>query len=328
MRLMPMLLLAALGGYVAIVPVSAQSPNQPRVGLLSLHRAEHEQATNTGASAFRKKMEALGYTEPRNLELHVRHADGDRGRLEALAAELVAKEVAVIVAVGTDATRAAQQATPTIPIVMAGVSDPLTSGFVASVPRPGGNITGLSMWSDEVAEKQLEILKEAVPRLQMVGALHVRTALHAARLERLKGAAQRLAIRLTPREVTTADDLPSVFQQMLDSGIEGLLILSSPTLDDMRERIATLSLGHGLPAAGHQSHFARAGILLSYGPDLRDLHARSAIYVDKLLKGARVADLPVEQAERFEFVINLKTAKTLGLTIPPTLLARADEVIE
>jgi putative tryptophan/tyrosine transport system substrate-binding protein len=322
------ILLGFLASLGAALPAEGQGSGAAKVGLLSLHSVEQESAMGTGASAFRAGMRALGYNEGHNLFIHARHADGDRARLRVLAAELVTARIEVLVAVGTDATQAAREFTSSIPIVMAGVGDPLASGFAMSLARPGGNTTGIAIWGDEAAQKQLEMLKEAVPHIQKVGVLRVRSSAHDRRFERLENTAARLGLGLVGAEIATAGDLPSQFAHLISWGVEALVVLANPSLDDMRDRIAELGLRHSLPGAGHQPYYVRAGLLLSYGPSLSDLHARSATFVDKILKGAKPEDLPVEQADRFTLAINQRTANTLGLTIPPTLLARADEVIE
>jgi len=302
--------------------------NQARVGVLSLQSLENEEADGIGASAVRAGMQALGYIEHENLVLVVRHARGDRTQLRSLAAELVAARVQVIVAIGTQATDAAREATTSIPIIMAAVGDPLGSGFVQSLARPGGNVTGIANWSPEAAAKQLELLKEAVPTIHKVAVLHVSSASHMRMLPLLERMAKNLLLLVDPALIGTPDDLRRRFAEMNSSGVDAVLVLGSPIFDDLYREIGELSLRYGLPGAGHQPYYVRSGFLLSYGPILADLHTRSAVYVDKILKGAKPADLPVEQAERFKLVINLKTAKALNVLIPPTLLARADEVIE
>ena len=321
--------MVALGAGICVgFPAAAQHAEPARVGLLSLHSLEQENAVGTGASAFRRGMQALGYREGQNLIIHERHAEGDRARLQSLAAELVSARIAVIVAVGTDAIEAARETTSSIPIVMAGVGDPLASGFAASLARPGGNMTGIAIWGDEAAQKQLEALKEAAPQVRKVGVLRLRSSAHDRRFERLEDTAARLGLSLIGAEIANADDLPTQFAHLISSGAEAFVVLANPSLDDLRGRIAELGLLHKLPGAGHQPYYVRAGFLLSYGPSLADLHARSATYVDKILKGAKPSDVPIEQAERFTLAVNQRTANALGLTIPPTLLARADEVIE
>ena len=319
---------------LCLAPVLAQAqPNVqparlPRVGVLSLHHAQHENAANIGGNAFRRGMQALGYSEGRSINIDVRHADGDRARLQALAAEFAAMQVDVIVAFGTDATQAARTATSKVPIVMAAVNDPLGSKFVESLARPGGNITGIALMNPEMAEKQLEMLKEAAPHIQRVLCLRLQLPVHDRLFAELEHKARSLGVAVISATVTTEEDVRSRFEEMSALAVDAYLIFANPTLDDMREQIAALGLRHRLPGAGHQPFFVDAGVLLSYGPSLSELHARSAGFVDRILKGAIPADLPVEQAERFRLAINLKTAEALGLSIPPTLLARADEVIE
>jgi len=322
------ILLWFLASVGAALPAEGQGSGAAKVGFLSLHSVEQESAMGTGASAFRAGMRALGYREGQNLLINARHADGDPARLRVLAAELVSARIEVLVAVGTDATQAAREITSSIPIVMAGVGDPLASGFAMSLARPGGNTTGIAIWGDEAAQKQLEMLKEAVPQIRKVGVLRLRSSAHDRRFARLENTAARLGLGLMGAEIATAGDLPSQFAHLISWGVEAFVVLANPSLDDMRDRIAELGLRHRLPGAGHQPYYVRAGLLLSYGPSLSDLHAQSATFVDKILKGAKPADLPVEQADRFTLAINQRTANTLGLTIPPTLLARADEVIE
>jgi putative tryptophan/tyrosine transport system substrate-binding protein len=273
-------------------------------------------------------MQALGYSEGRNFHLHERHADGDAARLSPLAAELLAQRVDVIVAVGTDATHAAREVTSSVPVIMAGVGDPVRAGFVFSLPYPGGNITGTALLNPETVGKQLEMLKEAAPALRKVAILRRRSGSHDRMVESLGSTAAALGVTLFEVTVATADDLPRGFDEMSRSGADGFLALANPALDDLRNEIAELSLRYRLPGAGWQSYHATAGYLLSYGPSLSEMHSRAANYVDKIARGRRPADLPVEQAERFKLAINTKTAKALGLTIPSTLLARADEVIE
>jgi putative ABC transport system substrate-binding protein len=328
MRRFHALLLLLASVTLAGAPVAAQRLEHPRVGLLSLHKPAIERAGNIGASAFRTGMEALGYIEGRNFELHERHADGVAARLALLAEELVAEGVDVIVTLGTDATHAARQATPTIPIVMAGVGDPVRSGFVAGLARPGMNITGTALSTEETAVKQLEALKEAAPRVQRIAVLRRPIGGHERMINSFKNAEALLGIAISEFVIATPDDLPRRLEEMRVSAADGLVALPSPLLDDLRGPIGEFALRNRLPAAGWQPAHAQAGFLVSYGPNLAQMHARSVSYVDRILKGTKPADLPVEQPERFQLTINVKTAKAFGLTIPPTLLARADEVIE
>ena len=322
--------LPVLASLVATIPVpsTAQKPERARIGLLSLHDPAIEKTGNIGASAFRAGMQALGYVEGRNFELHERHADGEPARLVALAHELVAEQVEVIVAFGTDATRDARHATETIPIVMAGVGDPVRSGFVAGLARPATNVTGTALSTEETAVKQLEALKEAAPDMRRVAVLRRPIGGHGRMMISFKNAEGVLGIEISEFVIANPDDLQPRLEEMRAAGAEGLVVLPSPLLDDLRWEIADFALRHGLPAAGWQPAHSLAGFLVSYGPNLGQMHARSATYVHKILTGVKPADLPVEQPERFQLTINLKTARALGVTMPPTLLARADEVIE
>jgi putative ABC transport system substrate-binding protein len=273
-------------------------------------------------------MQVFGYIEGRDFELYERHADGDAARLTSLANELLAERVNVIVALGTDATHAARQATATIPIVMAGVGDPVRSGFVGGLAHPGSNVTGTALSTEETSIKQLEMLKEAAPRVRRVAVFRRPIGGHDRMMRSFKSAEALLGITISEFVIATPDDLPARLEEMRASDAEGLVVLPSPLLDDLRWPISEFALRHGLPTAGWQPAHAQAGFLVSYGPNLAQMHSRSASYVDKILKGTKPADLPVEQPERFQLAINLKAAMALGLTIPPTLLARADEVIE
>jgi putative tryptophan/tyrosine transport system substrate-binding protein len=325
-------LVAAIGVLALLVALTigaaAMAQSAITVGLLSLHSSEHERSGKIGASAFRAGMKALGYGEGREFHLHERHADGDAARLPSLAAELLAERVDVIVAVGTDATHAARAATSSLPIVMAGVGDPVRAGFVFSLPFPGGNVTGTALLNPETAGKQLELLREAAPALRKVALLRRRSGSHDRTVESLRSTAAALGVTLSEIIVMTADDLPRAFEEMRRLEADGFLVLANPALDDMRNEVAELALRYRVPGAGWQSYHVAAGYLLSYGPSLSEMHARAANYVDKIARGRSPGDLPVEQAERFALAVNLRTAKALGLTIPPTLLARADEVIE
>jgi ABC-type uncharacterized transport system substrate-binding protein len=280
--------------------------------------------------AFRQGLRDLGYVEGQNLVIKSRYAEGKFERLPDLAAELVRSTVDVIVAIGgTAATRAVQHATHTIPIVMAGGSDPVGDGLVASLARPGGNTTGLSNLSAEVPGKRLEILKETVPQSTRVAVLaNPANPNHASAMHNLTGAAQALGLHLHIVELRSPDELDAAFAAMTRAGADALFVQGEPLLlDGLRWRIVDLAATSRLPTMYSWRMYVDAGGLMAYGPSLPDMHRRTATYVDKILKGAKPADLPVEQPMKFEFVINLKTAEALGLTIPPILLFRADEVI-
>jgi putative ABC transport system substrate-binding protein len=272
-------------------------------------------------------MRSLGWIEGSTVIIVDRFANGDPARLSANAAELAAAKVDVIVAIAALATRTAREATSTVPIVTS-AGDP-DLGLVASLARPGGNVTGLStMWPDLVA-KQLQMLKEAVPRVGKVGVLlrpdHAPNRHLVTELER--GAAS-LGVTLLPVAVGSAKDLPRRFDEMTAAGADAYFVLNEPRTDAMRDNIAALALHHHLPGAAQDRRWVEAGVLLCYGVNLSAIHRRLAVFVDKILKGAKPADLPVEQPTTFELVVNLKTANALGLTIPPLVLARADEIIE
>jgi putative ABC transport system substrate-binding protein len=309
---------AAAGGVA-----EQQLPGVPRVGVLVPGSPEHSQ----GLDDFREGMRSLGWTEGGNVSIETRFANGDPALLSANAAKFAATKVDVIVAFATLATQAAHQATSTIPIVTS-AGDPYY-GLVASLARPGGNVTGLSvMWPDLVA-KQLEMLKEAVPHVSKVGILlQPGHTPHAQLMTELERAAPILGVGVLPVTVSAPRDLPHRFDEMSEAGADSYFVLNEPRTDAMRDDIAALALRHRLPGVAQQRQYVDAGVLLSYGVNFSGLHRRLAVYVDKILKGAKPADLPVEQPTTFELVVNLKTANELALTIPPSILARADEVIE
>jgi putative ABC transport system substrate-binding protein len=270
-------------------------------------------------------MRSLGWTEGSNFSIEYRFANGDPERLSADAVELAAAKVDVIVAFGPLASQAARHATLAIPIVGATV-DP---GLIASLARPGGNVTGLTLMTQDITAKQLELLKEAVPGISKVAVLSQPDMPGLAQLmAELERAAPKLGVALVPVVVGTAQDLPPRFNEMTATGADAYFVLSDPLTIAMRDDIAGLALSRRLPGAAQLRTFVEAGVLLSYAASLSAAQRRAAVFVDKILKGAKPADLPVEQPTTFELVVNLKTAETLGLTIPRSILARADEVIE
>jgi putative tryptophan/tyrosine transport system substrate-binding protein len=278
---------------------------------------------------FRQGLRDLGYVEGQNLVIESRYAEGREERLPDLVAELVRLQVEVIMAGGVVATRAAQHATHTIPIVMAGTSDPVGQGLVASLAHPGGNTTGLSFLSAELPAKRLELLKEVVPQSARVAVLaNPANASYKPWMNSLTVAARALGLQLHVVEVRRADELDTAFAAMTRAEADALIVLSDPELvTPLRGRVANLAAKSRLPAMYDWKLDVEAGGLMSYGPSLPDLWRHAATYVAKILKGAKPADLPVEQAMQFELVINLKTAQTLGLTIPPALLFQASEMI-
>jgi len=320
-----LMLTLALGMLVAPLAAHAQQPkNVPRIGLLiTTSRA----AESTNIEAFHRGLQALGYVEGQNIIMEYRYADGKLDQLPQFAAELVRLNVAVIVTTGSQPTRAAQQATQTIPIVMTVVGDPIETGFVASLAQPGGNITGLIQMSGQLNGKRLELLKEAVPELARVAVFDDGT-LKAEQLHETQLASQALGITLQFLEVRDPNpDLDGAFSTATRQRADALLILPGPVLNLHRKRVVDLAAQSRLPAMYFTRAFVEDGGLMSYGPSQPDNWRRAATYVDKILKGTKPADLPVEQPTKFELVINLKTAQALGLTIPPSILFQADEVI-
>jgi len=316
-------------GTVALLAAPLVAEAQTAVPLIGFLSANSRPAMSARTEAFRKGLRELGYVERENLSIEYRFADGRFDQLPTLAAELVRLKVRVIVTEGTTATRFAKEATSTIPIVMAQDPDPVGTGFVGSLSRPGGNITGLSNLRPELSGKRLELLKEAVPRLARVAVLG--TAATPGTTQTLKEtelAAGAFGVQLHYLEVAGPKDIDTAFRTASSARADAVLVLASPVLLSQRAQVTELALKSRLPAIYYTVEFVHGGGLMSYGVNAIDLFRRSASYVDKILKGAKPADLPVEQPTKFELVINLKTAKALGLTIPPSLLQRADQVIE
>jgi len=302
----------------------------PRIGLLgsgspSSHASQYE--------AFRQGLRELGYVEGKNILIEYRYAEGKFDRFPDLAAELIRLKVDVMVTGGSPGTRAAQQATRTIPLVMTVVGDPIAGGFVASLARPGGNITGLTQIAPQLSGKRLELLKEAFPKISRVAvfedvATRIGTEQRSMNLQETQMAAEALGIKLHSLEVRGPNpDLEAAFRTAKSERAGALVILPGPLLLLHRKRVVELAAKSRLPAIYPHPEFVEDGGLMFYGPDFVDLFRRAATYVDKILKGTKPADLPVEQPTKFEFVINLKAAKQIGLTVPPNVLARADKVI-
>jgi putative ABC transport system substrate-binding protein len=279
--------------------------------------------------AFQDGLRQLGYIEGQNITFVIRSPEEGGKPLADLAAELVSLNVNVIVTAGPPATRAAKNATGTIPIVMATMGDPVESGFVASLARPGGNVTGLSLMAPELAGKRLQLLKEVVPRASRVAMLSNPTNPGSALTVRETEAAARvLGVQLQPLEMRAPEEIDRAFEAAIRGRASALIVVDNPLVLSHRARIVALAAKSRLPAIYGFREVVEAGGLMSYAADLSDLLRRAATYVDKILKGAKPADLPVEQPTKFEFVINLKTAKALGLTIPQAILFRADQVIQ
>jgi ABC-type uncharacterized transport system substrate-binding protein len=317
-----------LGGAAAAWPLAAQAQQRavPVVGFLSAGTAH---ALERDLASFRDSIRRLGYVEGSNIRFEFRFADGFLDRLPDLATDLVRLNPRVIVSAPLPAHLAARRATSTIPIVMATGADPVGFGLVASLSHPGGNVTGLANFADILASKQIDLLREMVPRLARFGLLvNVTNPLHVPQLRETKIAAEAAGILLVPVEVGSPDKLESAFDTLRKARVEALLVPPDTTFYSRRRQIAELAATTRLPAIyGYRAHVDDGG-LMSYGPDIPDQYRRAAIYVDKILRGAQPADLPVEQPTKVTLVINLKVATALGLTVPPTLLARADEVIE
>jgi putative ABC transport system substrate-binding protein len=299
----------------------AQPRTLPVIGYL-------HQAGTPFMADFLQGMHDNGYFEGQNIIIEYRPAER-ADRLPDLAAELVGLKVKVIVAAGSQAVYAAQQATTTIPIVMTGSSDPIGTGFVASLARPGGNITGMSLLSTDVSGKRLQLLKEIVPGLSMIAILWNPDDPPATlSLKETQNAAAALHLSTQAVEVRSADDFETAFASITNMRAQALVLLSAPIIGIYGERLAELAMKSRLPTIQNSKEFAKAGGLMSYGPSFAGSFRRAAVYVDKILKGTKPADLPVEQPTRFEFIINLQTARKLGIDVPPTLLALTDEVIE
>jgi putative tryptophan/tyrosine transport system substrate-binding protein len=305
----------------------AQSPpGAPRIGFLSPFPIN---AQDSRIAAFRQGLRDLGFVEGQNIVIEYRSAEGRRDRLPELAAELVRQKVDVIVTSGPPAPEAAQKATRTVPIVFAVVADPVADGLVASLRRPGGNLTGLTSMSPDLVGKQLELLKAAVPRLSSVVVLsNPANRGHSTLLQYAERAAKTLGVRLTVIEAGSANALDGAFRRIVAERVGGVVVLRDGLFLQYRTRIVDLAANAALPTVfGHREE-TEAGGLMSYGADSVALFGRAATYVAKILKGEKPADLPVEQPTQFELLINIKTARALGLTIPPSLLLRADRVIE
>jgi putative ABC transport system substrate-binding protein len=305
----------------------AQQPTKiSRIGFLGASSASTLAAR---IEALRQGLRELGYVEGKSIVIEYRWAEGKFDRLPALAAELVRLKVDVIVTGGTTSTRAAKKATVTIPIVMGFDNDPVGNGFVASLAHPGGNITGLSTLAPEISGKQLELLKEIVPRLSRVAVLGSSTTPGTAQARReIELAAGALKVQLQYVDVLSPKDIETAFQAASKGHADAVLALTNPILNQNRKALADLAVKNRLPAIYYSAEFVEDGGLMTYSVSTTDPFRRAAVYVDKILKGAKPAELPVEQPQKFEFIINLKAAKQIGLTIPPNVLARADRVIK
>ena len=323
-----------VGGAAAAWPLSVNaqpSAKIPRIGLMVTGSLQSPEA-RVQLDAFRQGLRQLGYTEGRNIAIEYRGADGRIERFPTLAAELVRLEVDLIFAANTRAALAARQATSTIPIVSAVMGDPVEDGLVASLAQPGGNVTGLTFLAPELTAKRMQLLKDALPNVSRVAALWHPGAYGERTMDDMlkatESAAQTLGVQLQLIEVRAAGELERAFSTMMKERAEALFLFPTPMLFLARRRIIELAATNRLPSVSQAREFVELGGLIAYGANINDLFRRSTVYVDKILKGAKPADLPVEQPTRFELVINLKTAKTLGIDLPLGLMIRADEMIE
>ena len=319
-------LVAAVLLTVGVVAEAQQATKIPRIGYLSATSTSNNAAR---IEAFRQGLRELGYVEGKNIVIEWRHAEEKLDRLPALAVELVRLKVDVIVTAGPPATRAAKGATSTIPIVMGFDNDPVGNGFVASLARPGGNITGLANLNPELSGKRLELLKEIIPRLSRVAVFGESTFPgNTQSLRETELAAGAFGVKLQYLEVLGPKDIQTAFGAARKGRAEAVLVLQSPIFNSQRKQIVELAVKNRLPAIYSAAEWMEDGGLMTYSASLTDLFRRVATYVDKILKGTKPADLPVEQPTKFELIINLKAAKQISLTIPPNVLARADKVIK
>jgi ABC-type uncharacterized transport system substrate-binding protein len=319
-------LAAGAAAAMSTKPLSAQQA--PLVAIGFLH-ANSEAVTSKQLSAFKAALRQLGYIEGSNLYVEYRFADGFLERLPGLAVELVRLNPRLIVSAPVPANLAARKATSTIPIVMADGADPVGFGLVESLSRPGGNVTGLTNFAEDLASKQLDVMRELLPHLERVAVLiNIANPLHLPQWRETQSAAARAAVALVPFEIHSPDQLPQAFTAFTQAKAEALLVPPDATFGTHRQRIAALAIAARLPTIFFSRESVEDGGLMSYGPDPEENYRRAAIFVDKILKGAKPADLPVERPTKFELAINLKTAKAIGVDVPLLLQQRADKVIE
>ena len=319
--------LGTLAGGLLTTRLAAEAQPRPRVARVALLDGGNLESHLW--QAMRDGLRELGYVEGQNLIIEFRSAAGQFDRIPEILAELIRLHVDVIVTIGDPVVSAAKQATSTIPIVIAGAGDPVGRGFVASLARPGGNITGVSNLAVALTGKWLELAKEVVPRISRVAILrNGGNPTHALFWAEAQTAAHGMALTVYSAEVRSPGEFEHALASMAQAGVGAVVVLADPMLGSHRMRLAELSVKHRLPSISPFREAAASGGLISYGPSLRANFRRAATYVDRILKGAKPADLPVEQPTKFELAINLKTAKTLGLVIPPSVLGRADEIIQ
>jgi putative ABC transport system substrate-binding protein len=323
--------LIALGAGALTAPLGCFAQQQTKVWRVGFLASRHVDFVDSDYyyGPFRQGMRELGYVEGKNVVIEWRSAEGQFERLPGLATELLNLKVDVIVTAGTPATRAAQKVTTTIPIVMGSVADPVDNGFIKSLAQPAGNITGSSSMAGDVSPKQLEILLDMVPKLSRVALLvNPSNTANIRSLGIVQVAGQKLGVTILRADARTPQEIDNAFSWIRQQNAGALMMWSEPFFLQQKTQIAELTAKHRLPAMAGDRIYSEAGVLMSYGPNIADQYRRAATYVDRILKGAKPADLPVEQPTKFELVINRKTARALGLTVPQTLLLRADKVIE
>jgi putative tryptophan/tyrosine transport system substrate-binding protein len=320
--------LTVVGGSILAAPLAAEGQQPGKLPVIGYLGANTPSAESQRIAAFVQRLRELGWIEGRTIAIEVRWAEGRNERFVEIAAEFVRLKVDVIVTAGTAAVVAVKQATSAIPIVFAAVGDPVGTGLVASLARPGGNVTGLSLQATDIAGKRLELLREVVPRLRRLAILaNVGTPQAVREMREVQATARALGFEVATSEIRGADDIAPAFDALKGRG-DALYVVADPLVTTNRIRISTLALGVRLPTIHGQRENVEVGGLMSYGANFPGLYRRAADYVDKILRGTKPADIPVEQPTKFDLVVNLVTAKTLGLTIPHALLLRADQVIE
>jgi putative ABC transport system substrate-binding protein len=320
--------IGTLAGGLLAAPLAAEAQQVAKVWRIGVLSSGSPSAAVARIDAFKQGLRELGYVEGPNLAIEYRWAEGREDRLSALAADLVRLRVDIIVTQGTVATLVARRAKPTMPIVFAVAGDPVAAGLVASLTRPAGTVTGLAVLGAEMSPKRLELLREMVPGLTRIAALwNPGNSSSVPELKATEAAARTFGLQLQSVEARDARGLDAAFAAMTKQGAGAVIVLSDSMLFGQRTQIADLAAKNRLPAIAWTGEFID-GLLMVYGPNVADMYRRAATYVDKIFKGAKPADLPVEQPTKFELLINLKTAKALGLMIPPSLLQRADQVIE
>ena len=319
--------IALLGSAAAALPLpAAAQPKIPRIGFMGNSTAALEANL---LDAFREGLRELGYEEGRNIVIEYRWANGAYDYFPVLVAELIAAKVDAIVTAGTPAALAVKNATTNVPLVMVAVGDPIGTGLVPSLARPGGNLTGLSSIAPDLEGKRLQLLREVAPALSHVAMfINSLNPFHISSMEQARAAAQAMGIKLQLHDIRKSEDLDDAFTAIRKERPDALLILADRVFLHNRERIVDFANEQRLPNVSAYKELVEVGGLMSYGPSYEDMHKRAAIYVDKILKGAKPADLPIEQPSKFTFIVNLKAAKTLGVTVPSQLLGLVDQLIE